>query len=802
MAVPEQTPFIEYTANGTTTVFPVPFQCDKAEYLIVLVDDVEPVVGAWSLSNGAVVFNTAPENGKKITIQRNTPFSRTADYQSYNNSFRPPAVNKDFDLIWWKLQELGVADWILSNRIDALKNYVDDRDDELRAYLLEEIRKQGVALDQLEDYYNYLMQRLAQIAVDKGWDASFVVDGDKSQHEINEEQASKNVQLTELIASSVEVEEQRALLAESTLQTNINTENTRATGAESTLNTKIDNETSRAIGVEQSLQLQITTGNAGIKYFSTEAELLAFVPTASDPKQAYAFDTKKNYLWVLKSGSTTKYEWRDEGKSVLNLAEDYTDSKVNPLAKIVSSNLDAPLEEAKDASNMPFRITKANGDIISTAKSLQYFDFNILTDDKNNIFLLVDKLTGAILRIDNSADFHIPADLKFDNGKSLIDSVSNIDLSSEKLFKKHAGLTYQQALVNRLPERSEFTSVMTLAESNGLINRMMSGIKTPTGLFLVWHQKTKPEYDGDSSGSALWRGFADIDSNYNITVRDKSMFMYPDTDAGIVKHPHLGRTSDNRIILIYEKSIGKVEGPINYTRYVRYSSDEGVTWTDPVALTYTNAPPTTALKALGTTGNILSLSSGRLIVPLYSIIGHCGCIYSDNDGNSWTYSDKFILESNWGLEPSIAFDSNDDLIMSMRPLSNNPMFAAFAKSVDNGMTWELMHKDRVVSVTSQSHLSYDKNLGVHFESHDISPLNRRTHYRISLSYDDGYTFPLSYAPFADDRYVGYTQIIKWADGVYLLLMEYNDTWISTNQNEEVAIQLFTISEIINNVTSS
>ncbi|MDQ8877028.1 hypothetical protein [Acinetobacter baumannii] len=186
MSVPEQTPFIEYTANGTTTVFPVPFQCDKAEYLIVLVDDVEPVVGAWSLSNGAVVFNTAPENGKKITIQRNTPFSRTADYQSYNNSFRPPAVNKDFDLIWWKLQELGVADWILSNRIDALKNYVDDRDDELRAYLLEEIRKQGVALDQLEDYYNYLMQRLAEIAVNGGWESSFVSYGSITQKKLND----------------------------------------------------------------------------------------------------------------------------------------------------------------------------------------------------------------------------------------------------------------------------------------------------------------------------------------------------------------------------------------------------------------------------------------------------------------------------------------------------------------------------------------------------------------------------------------------------------------------------------------
>ncbi|SSU76325.1 hypothetical protein [Acinetobacter baumannii] len=186
MAVPEQTPFIEYTANGTTTVFPLPFQCDKAEYLIVNLDGNEAPVGSWSFMNDSVTFNTAPANGVLIEIKRNTPFQRTTEYQSYNNSFRPSPVNKDFDLIWWKLQELGVADWILSNRISALKNYVDRKDDELKAYLMEEIRKQGVALDQLDEYYNYLMQRLAQIAVDKGWDASFVVDGNENQHQIND----------------------------------------------------------------------------------------------------------------------------------------------------------------------------------------------------------------------------------------------------------------------------------------------------------------------------------------------------------------------------------------------------------------------------------------------------------------------------------------------------------------------------------------------------------------------------------------------------------------------------------------
>ena len=193
MAVQEQTPLQEYTANGIAKQFDLEFDCESADHLIVSIDDLEVLHTDWYLSGNAIMFHVAPANGKQVKILRNTPFNRLADYQSYNNSFRPPAINKDFDRIWWKLQELGVADWILSNRISALKAYVDDRDDELRAYLMEEIRKQGVALDQLDEYYNYLMERLAQIAVDKGWDASFVVDGDKTQHEINAEQAELNV---------------------------------------------------------------------------------------------------------------------------------------------------------------------------------------------------------------------------------------------------------------------------------------------------------------------------------------------------------------------------------------------------------------------------------------------------------------------------------------------------------------------------------------------------------------------------------------------------------------------------------
>lgn len=122
----------------------------------------------------------------------------------------------------------------------------------------------------------------------------------------------------------------------------INAEQARAENAEQSLDLKITLEKDRAINVEQNLQLQITTSNAGIKYFSTEAELLAFVPTTTDPKQAYAFDTKKNYLWVLKSGSITDYEWKDEGSSQLDLANSYARSllPITAIGNMYDRNLD------------------------------------------------------------------------------------------------------------------------------------------------------------------------------------------------------------------------------------------------------------------------------------------------------------------------------------------------------------------------------------------------------------------------------------------------------------------------------
>ncbi len=113
MSVPAQTPSKEYIANGTTTAFPLEFNCDKAEYLIVTLNGEDAPVGSWTLANDTVTFNVAPLNGVVVNLERNTPFQRTTNYKLYDNSFRPSAVNKDFDLIWWKLQELGYRDQVI-----------------------------------------------------------------------------------------------------------------------------------------------------------------------------------------------------------------------------------------------------------------------------------------------------------------------------------------------------------------------------------------------------------------------------------------------------------------------------------------------------------------------------------------------------------------------------------------------------------------------------------------------------------------------------------------------------------------
>lgn len=105
MAVPEQTPYKEYIGNGVTTNFALGFTCDLKQELKVFINDIESELSTWSLTGGSVSFTTAPSSGSKIVLKRATKLERTTSYSSVNNSFRPEAINKDFDRVWYAIQD-------------------------------------------------------------------------------------------------------------------------------------------------------------------------------------------------------------------------------------------------------------------------------------------------------------------------------------------------------------------------------------------------------------------------------------------------------------------------------------------------------------------------------------------------------------------------------------------------------------------------------------------------------------------------------------------------------------------------
>ena len=203
MAVAEQTPYKEYIGNGVTKIFPLGFDVLAQDHLIVLVNDLEPTVGSWSLDavNDTVAFALPPANGANIKIRRDTPLERSNDYKNYNSSLKPEAINSDLDNIWRKLQEMGVLNWMIDNNIKDLGDYVDGLNDETKAIFLSEIQKQGISLNQLEGFTNQIYQNLANVAVSKGWFAEFVADGDENQAQINK----KTIRHVECVADVVDL---------------------------------------------------------------------------------------------------------------------------------------------------------------------------------------------------------------------------------------------------------------------------------------------------------------------------------------------------------------------------------------------------------------------------------------------------------------------------------------------------------------------------------------------------------------------------------------------------------------------
>ena len=146
MAVPEQTPYIEYSANGISKKFSVPFQCLSKNTLIVSIDGVETLPQLWDFNSGEIIFITAPLNNSIVSIKRSTHLKREVSYNSFTNSMLPTVFNGDFDRIWHTLQEqsykLGQYDFDYSYAVN-ISNQANQKADQAN-------QKADLALEGLE----------------------------------------------------------------------------------------------------------------------------------------------------------------------------------------------------------------------------------------------------------------------------------------------------------------------------------------------------------------------------------------------------------------------------------------------------------------------------------------------------------------------------------------------------------------------------------------------------------------------------------------------------------------------------
>ncbi|MGQ1157778.1 phage tail protein [Acinetobacter baumannii] len=126
---------------------------------------------------GYITFLTAPEVGFEFYIAGETPVDQQLDITNYDN-FYPDAIERSLDKLTAILQE-----WAHSLGFERLSR--TKALELLDLALQDQIRNQGLALDQIDAFAKDLANRLETIVVERGWLAELVADGDENQKQIN-----------------------------------------------------------------------------------------------------------------------------------------------------------------------------------------------------------------------------------------------------------------------------------------------------------------------------------------------------------------------------------------------------------------------------------------------------------------------------------------------------------------------------------------------------------------------------------------------------------------------------------------
>lgn len=534
--------------------------------------------------------------------------------------------------------------------------------------------------------------------------------------------------------------------------------------------------------VKKAIKTMFENGGFPALPFNTKAKMTTDGASLADGDYAWVTDDTdaNNGLYIKKSGV-----WVFSEFNVLKRVQDY----VKRLDAKVMLDDASYLDIATDKNGDAYRYTDSDGGlhVVGLPESLQSSikTLNIdseripnhLKDDVLHAF--TDNAGSIVARIDTNADLHIAGDIYKDG----------------IAYKSSGGDGKYIRAQNILLSKPRVKTLFPVATKNsdGLNKRMPFAIKTATGLVYFYHKQIVG-FSGDGTGSEIWKVIISIDDSLTPTIVSNELFLSPDAPRGIVKHPMLGRTSDNRILLVFEK---RLETTDPYTRYQCFSSDEGLTFTNPTKITPLGEAYNSS--ALGTTGNILTVKNNRLVVPMYTLAGQPYSMYSDDDGSSWNNGQLLYHPNGITQEPAIALGIDDVILMSLRTADKN--IRSYAESKDNGRTWSAMiDAPNIQASANQPALFADQRVGAILQTHNLALGWNRDNFAISISYDNLKSFELIYKPYDTAWYGGYSQILKWKEGVYIIAIEYADAYTGLNTNENSGLLILSLSEVLSNVS--
>ncbi|QOW49277.1 exo-alpha-sialidase [Acinetobacter sp. YH12138] len=579
---------------------------------------------------------------------------------------------------------------------------------------------------------------------------------------------------------------------------------------------------------ELNLQTQIAAVGVGNKAYKTYALMDADktnIPAKSKVTVTNDETASNNGDWQWDGAAFTKSSY-DPLTQAKQYSESYTNSKTKVLESVKNDNVENH-----------FYLADSEGDVIGLIDQDLIFNFfgsDIILNNKkislknigessaevqktikkealSSIFHVVDDEENILLTIDQNAQIHI-SDLdysvqeelkriskrqKFSERLAINDWFYEISIEAKEKLKSLLAI-YQNPNLKPVFTKKRIENY----GENGMGTRRIPVLcKVSEGRVIMFFNRARYGYDGDGAGADLYKVFIDYDAKGNISVGNAELFKSVSSinPLGIVKHPHLGKTSDGRLILMFDISTASV---VAYSQYQCFSSDGGITWTEPTLVDFGLGRSIT----LGTGGKIITLPSGRLLNTFYYRESPyaIGCIYSDNNGATWE-AGQSINGTTWDhsySESTPIVNSKGELLLYCRSSPYTVGRASVFKSTDNGETLAYVGDSTFTIPACQLSLEQipDRNLLV--ASHPTHAQDR-VQFKISFSLDDGENWDIvQVQPYDDDMYGGYSSTIYLGNDLLMCAVEGLYKPYVMNSRENIEVITMNLKGVMHNVTSA